>query len=540
MMEKSIKTESESANNITDEDDDIFLELWESTDFSNFNPSDDEKNEKISKKKASAEDIIPKKATTKKVKIKIEPKFEDNNDSAKINLKIQDKNSSKQTVADASLPQKRTSRSSDEINDDDVNVQETKKQKMDEEPKNNLTCEFCNLTFSREVGGADYNMVKKWRQHVYSKHLKTKFHEKFGDVISSKICNLGECGSKSFPDSSRIIQHLYGKRHGILEQFIADKLERKNEKSEHKSNIQTIIDLTKNDTKNDEIIEDKINNQNSSEENFSKSHQEVVEINQDVEVVPLENKNILEKKSCALCGFKIFGETEKNREMNFNNHLYSEHFKQTFQDNEETKLPTHPPYICPFDSCNFKIEFPKRSKLRMHYMSEHKIMQNYYRQEINLRQNKFGFVQRDVLVNIVNKSNDEDEIQVFKKCPQCSFQANNRAVLEMHLKNIHQKNVSEKKSTENEIQNYYCDFCDESFSEPKELGNHMLLQHKNMCPDQIEKYSKNLLQSVNLIWETEAKKNWGLNDVDLEYTDVDFQTLNTYELFKQRYLSMVG
>ena len=88
---------------------------------------------------------------------------------------------------------------------------------------------------------------------MYSKHLKTKFHEKFGDLISSKTCNLGECGSKSFPDSSRIIQHLYGKRHGILEQFIADKLERKNEKSEHISNIQTIIDLTKNDTKNDDM-----------------------------------------------------------------------------------------------------------------------------------------------------------------------------------------------------------------------------------------------------------------------------------------------
>ena len=61
-----------------------------------------------------------------------------------------------------------------------------------------------------------------------------------------------------------------------------------------------------------------------------------------------------------------------------------------------------------------------------------------------------------------------------------------------------------------------------------------------MHPDQIQKYSKNLLQSVNLIWESEAKKNWGLTDVDLEYTDNDFQTLNTFELFKQKYLFTVG
>ena len=52
-MEKSIKIEKEeSINNSSDEDDDIFLELWESTDFSHFNPlEEDEKNEKICQKK---------------------------------------------------------------------------------------------------------------------------------------------------------------------------------------------------------------------------------------------------------------------------------------------------------------------------------------------------------------------------------------------------------------------------------------------------------------------------------------------------------
>ena len=204
---------------------------------------------------------------------------------------------------------------------------------------------------------------------MYSKHFKTKFHEEFGDLISSKICNLGDCESKSFSDSSRIIQHLYGKQHGILEKFIADKIEDnstnywKNEETDHaSSNIQTILDLTK----NDEIIDDKINiNQNNSSsgilaeefsEFFSKIHQE---INQDdVVVVPIT-------------------------------------------------IPI-----------------------------------------------------------MANKNKSNEEIQAcFKKCTQCSFYANNRAVLDMHLKNFHQKN---------------CEFCEKSFNELKELENHMLLQHENM------------------------------------------------------------
>ena len=47
-----------SNENATDEDDDdIFLDLWESTDFSNFNPSEDENNEKISSSKKNKEEI---------------------------------------------------------------------------------------------------------------------------------------------------------------------------------------------------------------------------------------------------------------------------------------------------------------------------------------------------------------------------------------------------------------------------------------------------------------------------------------------------
>ena len=286
-------------------------------------------------------------------------------------------------------------------------------------------CEFCNLTFYKEIG-ADNNMAKKWRNHMYSKHFKTKFHEEFGDLISSKICNLGNCETKSFSDTSRIIQHLYGKQHGIIEKFITDYWE--NEK------MQKIADLTKNDAKNNEIIIDKIMNQNSSSEimaeefseRFSKIHREVVRINQDdVLVVPITIPILADKN--------IFDD-----EKSFAN---------------------------------------------------------------------------------ISKSNNE----ALKNCPQCPFYANNRAVLEMHLENFHRK---------------ICEFCQKSFNELKDLENHILLQHTRH-PDQIQKYSQNLLQSVNLIWESAAKKNWGLTDVDLEYTDKDFQTLNTFVLFKQRYLPVV-
>ena len=46
------------SSNENEDDDDVFLELWESTDFSNFNPSSDDNNEKISSKKK--EEIPPK------------------------------------------------------------------------------------------------------------------------------------------------------------------------------------------------------------------------------------------------------------------------------------------------------------------------------------------------------------------------------------------------------------------------------------------------------------------------------------------------
>ena len=50
--------EQDINENATDEDDDdIFLDLWESTDFSNFNPSEDENNEKISSSKKNKEEI---------------------------------------------------------------------------------------------------------------------------------------------------------------------------------------------------------------------------------------------------------------------------------------------------------------------------------------------------------------------------------------------------------------------------------------------------------------------------------------------------
>ena len=73
---------------------------------------------------------------------------------------------------------------------------------------------------------------------MYSKHFKTKFHEEFGDLISSKICNLGNCETKSFSDTSRIIQHLYGKQHGIIEKFITDYWENENDRSDLPENTE--------------------------------------------------------------------------------------------------------------------------------------------------------------------------------------------------------------------------------------------------------------------------------------------------------------
>ena len=57
-----------------------------------------------------------------------------------------------------------------------------------------------------------------------------------------------------------------------------------------------------------------------------------------------------------------------------------------------------------------------------------------------------------------------------------------------------------------------------------------LIQEEPAPPPVVEAASDEALPTV-----AEVCENFGLNDVDLDYTDADYQNLTTYKLFQQNY-----
>ena len=136
MAEKSNKIEWESTNNANDEDDDSFLELWESVDSSNLNPSEDENNVKSKEK-----EDIPNKATIKNLEIKRPIDFDEISSltkKPKSNDVVEDKNLSKQ-IADV-LPQKRT-------RSEYLSQEAHKKFKQMPVTRIHHKCDICEMTF---------------------------------------------------------------------------------------------------------------------------------------------------------------------------------------------------------------------------------------------------------------------------------------------------------------------------------------------------------------------------------------------------------
>ena len=83
-----------------------------------------------------------------------------------------------------------------------------------------IFCEFCYLEFSQKEFGS--RRKDRWRQHIYSKHLKSKIDEAVKE--SSTNCPIENCHFETkSPSRQLIIQHYIGKRHGILEKLIGKK-----------------------------------------------------------------------------------------------------------------------------------------------------------------------------------------------------------------------------------------------------------------------------------------------------------------------------
>ena len=92
-------------------------------------------------------------------------------------------------------------------------------------------------------------------------------------------------------------------------------------------------------------------------------------------------------------------------------------------------------------------------------------------------------------------------MNVFKnKCPHCTFCANNKAVLKMHLKNFHQKQIIQpviQEKIDSEViypkmddtqiqQKYKCHICEDEFNLPNGLEVHFAENHQETLNDLCE------------------------------------------------------
>ena len=161
--------------------------------------------------------------------------------------------------------------------------------------ENSISCELCKFEFKKEPGDKCNNMVKKWRYHMYSNHLKSKIHKAFGNLISSKCCNLGNCESKLFSDSNQLIEHLIGKEHGIFE--LCMKHELNNQK-----NV-TSIESDEEEPVQDESNKDGLVQNESDKEEFAQDESSVDDQDEsyEEEVVQEEsNEDEVTKKSDSI------------------------------------------------------------------------------------------------------------------------------------------------------------------------------------------------------------------------------------------------
>ena len=201
-----------------------------------------------------------------------------------------------------------------------------------------VTCELCGLIFT-QADHRGQGLVNKYRYHVYSKHLKRRFENSFGSMISDKLCSLGDCKCKTFPDTDGVIKHLIGKKHGILEEFLNEELKNKTENLE-KIDIKEIkkeMTLVENFEVDDEIMP------YSPAKNFSNLEILPETFSADDNVVKKSDEEISSRKKCELCE-KTFDKSQYNSVRR--KHLYSNHFKERI-DKEIDWEPGFFGKICP-------------------------------------------------------------------------------------------------------------------------------------------------------------------------------------------------
>ena len=225
-------------------------------------------------------------------------------------------------------------------------------------------CEFCEKIFDTKRKN-NRGLIKRY--HTYSCHFKNEIDSEI-DWNVSNICPVNNC-MFSTKSKGNLINHYIGATHGILDKYINAKHKIINQK-EIASNVDNIADK-KCTTTEDTLTEVKLFSGDSQDDDGTDHHNLSFKTEVDQEMI-LTKRN---RKSCELCGF-LFNSKNKTRERHY--HLYSQHFKEKF--NQEIVIPKNPPFSCSWNDC--ELQYNSRLGLLVHCFSRHKILDKYLKDEL--------------------------------------------------------------------------------------------------------------------------------------------------------------
>ena len=429
-------------------------------------------------------------------------------------------------IADAFLPDKNVKKNDAKENFETVNGSEEdnimeidSKVESNSNTENNVTiCEFCGLEFSENIAG-----VKRWRHHIYSKHLKSKIDDAIKD--SSTNCPIENCDYETkTPNRQLIIQHYIGyKSHGILEKLIADELQlNKNvENEDSKVDFETVNEVE------EDIIMD-------------------IDHDSKVELKKAGNNTIV----CEFCQ-KEFSEEEfgVRRKDRWRQHIYGKHLKNTIDETIEDLLH------CPVENCTFEMEKYEKNRIVQHYISDkHGILETLIANQLQtdriIEGKEEDATDDDLGSTFIEKNLNQTEKKKKFSCDSCGKLFRNLFSLQQHFKKDHlaYSKIKDEKDTTNELlkilnepdddvmmdhdsklelnnagnNEIVCEFCGQNFSEIEFAGRRKEKWRKHV-------YSNHLKNTIDETIE-------GLTNCPVENCDFEIKKFDRFRIV-QHYIS---
>ena len=428
-------------------------------------------------------------------------------------------------IADAFLPDKNVKKNDAKENFETVNGSEEdnimeidSKVESNSNAENNVTvCEFCGLEFSENIAG-----VKRWRHHLYSKHLKSKIDDAI--KYSSTNCPIENCDYETkTPNRQLIIQHYIGyKSHGILEKLIADELQL---------------------------------NKNVENEDSKVAFETVNEVEEDIMDIDHDSKVKLKKtgNNSIVCEFcqKEFSEEEfgGRRKDRWRQHIYGKHLKNTIDETIEDLLH------CPVENCSFEMEKYEKNRLVQHYISgKHGILETLIANQLQtdriIEGKEEDATDDDLESTFIEKNLNQTEKKKKFSCDSCGKLFRNLFSLQQHFKKYHlaYSKIKDEKDTTNELlkilnepdddvmmdhdsklelnnagnNEIVCEFCGQNFSEIEFAGRRKEKWRKHV-------YSNHLKNTIDETIE-------GLTNCPVENCDFEIKKFDRFRIV-QHYIS---